>query len=41
MIEKFEEHIESLLRREFLVELAVGFLRFLEAAEFHDRLLHN
>jgi hypothetical protein len=41
MVKKFEEDIQALLRREGLVERAVGFFRFLEAAEFRDRLLHG
>jgi len=41
MVEEFEENCETLLRSKLFVEIAVGFLGFLEAAEFRKRLLHN
>jgi hypothetical protein len=40
MVEEFKENLETRLRHELLVEVAVGFRRFLEASEFHDLLLH-
>jgi hypothetical protein len=40
MIEEFKEDLETLLRRELPVEVAIGFLRFLEAAEFRNRFFH-
>jgi len=41
MVEEFEENCETLLGSEPFVEVAVGFLCFLKAAEFRKRLLHN
>jgi hypothetical protein len=41
MVEEFEENCETLLGSKPFVEIAVGFLCFLEAAEFRKRLLHN
>ncbi len=41
MAEKFEQSVEPLLASKALVKLAVGFLRFLEAAEFYHRFLHG
>ena len=40
MVEEFEKNCETLLRRKPLVEIAVGSLCFLEAAEFRKRLFH-
>jgi hypothetical protein len=35
-----EKHVETLLWREFFIELAVGVFGFLETPEFGNRLLH-
>ncbi len=40
MGEEFEENLQTFLRRQPFVEITVSFFRFLEAAEFRDRLLH-
>jgi hypothetical protein len=40
MVEEFEENCDTLLRSKPFVEITIGFLRFLEAAEFRERLLH-
>jgi hypothetical protein len=40
MLEEFKENLETRLRSELVVEVPVGFVRFLEAAEFHNLLLH-
>jgi hypothetical protein len=37
MGKELEEDLEALVRGKFLVEIAVGFLRFLEAAKLCDR----
>jgi hypothetical protein len=41
MVEEFEENCDTLLRSKPFVEIAVGSLCFLEAAEFRKRLLHH
>jgi hypothetical protein len=41
MVEEFEKNCETLLRSKPLVEIAVGSLCLLEAAEFLKRLLHR
>jgi hypothetical protein len=41
MVEEFEENCETLLGSKPSVKIAVGSLRFLEAAEFRNRLLHD
>ena len=40
MIEEFKEDLETRWRRELLVEVAIGFLRFLEAVEFRNCFFH-
>jgi hypothetical protein len=40
MVEEFEENCEALLGSKLFVKIAVGSLCFLEATEFHKRLLH-
>jgi hypothetical protein len=40
MVEECKENLETRMGSELLVEVAVGFLRFLEASEFRDLLLH-
>ncbi|MEO7724637.1 MAG: hypothetical protein ABIU29_08130 [Chthoniobacterales bacterium] len=40
MVNELQEKVEALRRCELPVKVAVGFVRFLEAVEFRDRLLH-
>ena len=41
MVEEFEKNYETLLRSKPFVEIAIGSLCLLKAAEFLKRLLHN
>jgi hypothetical protein len=41
MVDEFEENGKTLLRSKLFVEIPVGSLCFLEAAEFRKRLLHK